>query len=62
MEQIKLPGGETLFQGASSQRLTGDGAAKRQFLRTFGILSVHYGSLDSKFELREGGRLRFRRA
>lgn len=51
MEQIKLPGGETLFQERLANGLQVMVLPKRQFLRTFGILSVHYGSLDSKFEL-----------
>lgn len=55
MERIKIPTGETLFQECLPNGLVVFVLPKAKFLRTYGVLSTHYGSLDSKFKVpREG--------
>lgn len=51
MDQIRLPGGETLYQERIENGLLVMVVPKRHFLRTYGVLSVNYGSLDSKFKI-----------
>ncbi|MDI9439005.1 MAG: pitrilysin family protein [Bacillota bacterium] len=51
MEQIKIPGGETVFQERLDNGLAVMVLPRKQFLRTYGVLSVNYGSLDSKFKI-----------
>lgn len=50
MEQIKLPSGEILFQEQLSNGLMVFVLPRPKFLRTYGVLSTHYGALDSRFK------------
>ena len=51
MEKIKLPTGELLHHKELPNGLACFVLPKPQFLRTYGVLSTRYGSLDSKFEV-----------
>lgn len=50
MEQISVPGGETVFVERLENGLAVLVLPKKQFVRTYGVLSVNYGSLDSQFQ------------
>lgn len=50
MEQIKLPTGERIWQERLANGLMVMILPRPGFLRTYGILSTHYGSLDSRFK------------
>lgn len=54
MEQIKVPGGETVFQKPLENDLMVVVLPRKQFLRTYAVLSVNYGSLDYKFRVPGG--------
>ena len=54
MEQIKVPGGETVFQKPLENGLMVVVLPRKQFLRTYAVLSVNYGSLDYKFRVPGG--------
>ena len=54
MDQIRIPGGEVLYKEYLPNGLAVLVLPKKQFLRTFGILSVRYGSFDSKFRVPGG--------
>lgn len=51
MEQIRLPGGESIYSEYLDNGLAVLVLPKKQFLRTYAMLSVNYGSLDYKFQL-----------
>lgn len=51
MEQIKIPTGEIVFRERLANGLMVIVLPKPDFLRTYGVLSTRYGSLDSKFKL-----------
>lgn len=55
MEQIKMSTGETLYKKGLPNGLTAFVLPKAKFLRTYGVLSTHYGSLDSKFQVQNEG-------
>lgn len=54
MEQIRIATGETLYQEHLSNGLVAIILPKANFLRTYGVLSTHYGSLDSSFKTQDG--------
>ncbi len=55
MERTNTPTGETLYRKDLPNGLTCFILPKPQFLRTYGVLSTHYGSLDSRFRAPGGG-------
>lgn len=57
MEQIKLPTGEKLYKTKLSNGLGVFIFPKPQFLRTYGVLSTNYGSIDSHFKSYKGDQL-----
>ncbi len=57
MERTNTPTGETLYRKDLPNGLTCFILPKPQFLRTYGVLSTHYGSLDSRFRV-PGGEVR----
>ncbi len=56
MEITKVPSGDTLYRKDLPNGLTCFVLPKAQFLRTYGVLSTNYGSLDSSFQV-PGGEL-----
>lgn len=55
METIKTPTGDTIYSKTLSNGLTCFVLPKPKFLRTYGVLSTRYGSLDSRFRLKGSG-------
>ncbi|NMB19811.1 MAG: insulinase family protein [Firmicutes bacterium] len=51
MQQTKIPTKETLYCKELSNGLTCFILPKKGFLRTYGVLSTNYGSLDSRFQV-----------
>lgn len=49
MEQIKMPTGETIFKERLANGLMVFILPRPKFVRTYAVLSTHYGSLDSRF-------------
>lgn len=54
MEIIKTPTGDTLYRKDLPNGLTCFVLPKAKFLRTYGVLSTNYGSLDSRFQGPDG--------
>lgn len=55
MEKIRIPTGEIIYQKRLTNGLMVFILPKPKFLRTYAVLSTHYGSLDSKFKESCGG-------
>lgn len=55
MEKTKLPTGERLYRKLLPNGLLCFVLPKPKFLRTYAVLSTHYGSLDSKFRVPDVG-------